>query len=477
MPGLFSALNASSESLRAFERALEVTQNNIGNASTPGFAAQVSQFQPLPFSPMDGPSGGVVFSGTQSLRDEYAERFVQQQNSSLGSADQLSAALSSLQGIFDLSGESGVSGAMNDLLSSFSALSQNPSDASARQAVILDAENLAAAFQGAASAVTQASGDADQQIDSVVSEINRIGANLQSLNKQRLASPHPDPNLDASIHTALEDLSELVNFTTSFSADGTVNVLIGGQSPLVLGANVYPLNAAAATVSPAAPYPQAPPNRTIIDASGNDITGQIKSGRLGGALEMRNSIVPGLVGSPDQAGSLNQLARAFVDRVNQLLTSGVTTADGTSVAGLPLFQYSTSGDTSVARTLSTTGITGAQLAPVDPGPPLSAGGIAAAIGNLTTSSNPADQINGVSYTAYFGQIASAFGRQLADADSAKTIQTQAVAQARSLRSEASGVSLDEEAVNLMSFQKAYQATSRLISILNELTQTTIDILR
>jgi flagellar hook-associated protein 1 FlgK len=52
-----------------------------------------------------------------------------------------------------------------------------------------------------------------------------------------------------------------------------------------------------------------------------------------------------------------------------------------------------------------------------------------------------------------------------------------VAQAKSQRNQLSGVSLDEEAMVLVEFQRAYQANSRLLTVLDELTQETINILR
>ena len=44
MGSLFSALNSASQSLQAFEQAIDVTQNNVTNANSPGYAEQVPQF-------------------------------------------------------------------------------------------------------------------------------------------------------------------------------------------------------------------------------------------------------------------------------------------------------------------------------------------------------------------------------------------------------------------------------------------------
>jgi flagellar hook-associated protein 1 FlgK len=57
------------------------------------------------------------------------------------------------------------------------------------------------------------------------------------------------------------------------------------------------------------------------------------------------------------------------------------------------------------------------------------------------------------------------------------LHEQMLVQARSMRDQISGVSLDEEAARLVEFQRAYQATARMISILDDLTQVTLDMLR
>ena len=56
------------------------------------------------------------------------------------------------------------------------------------------------------------------------------------------------------------------------------------------------------------------------------------------------------------------------------------------------------------------------------------------------------------------------------------MQKQLLAQARAQRSESSGVSLDEEAIRLVEYQRAYQATAKLVSVLDQLSQVTIDMI-
>jgi flagellar hook-associated protein 1 FlgK len=477
MGGLFAALNATATSLDAYQDALNVTQNNVGNASTPGYAAQNVLFNPVQFDPADGEVGGVEFGGTASTRNESAEESVQEQQSALGSAQTQVQTLTALQPTIGISTTSGISGSLTQFFSSFSALSENPNDATDQQQAIVQAQNISAAFQDAASAVAEAGEGANQQISSTVSTINNLAANIAQLNQSQSQSSPPDPNTDASLHSDLETLSQYVNFTSSFSAQGTVTVAIDGQTPLVVGSTSYAIQSGAAPTSATAQFPEGVPAQQILDSNGQDITAQITGGQLNGLLQFRNTTVAGLQGDQNQQGSLNQLAAGFAGRVNTLLTSGESSAGPPAVAGVPLFQFNTADPTGIAGSLSVTAITGSQIASISPGPPYSANGVAQQIGNLGNSTTPADLIDGQTFTAFYAQTAAGIGQQLSDATTNQTQYTQTVAQAQSVRSSLSGVSLDQEAVQLTAFQASYEATSKLVGILASLTQSTIDIIQ
>jgi flagellar hook-associated protein 1 FlgK len=198
---------------------------------------------------------------------------------------------------------------------------------------------------------------------------------------------------------------------------------------------------------------------------------------LAGELDIYNNVLPSLVGNAYQQGDLNLLAQSVADRVNQILTSG-NIADGPPpVTGVPLFTYTAGSPTTVARTLglvSTT--TPDQLAAIDPGPPMVSNGIALQLAGLASPQNAADKINGLSYAEFYGNMAAGIGTLSQAAQNQSTIQQQTVAQARNLRSQLSGVSLDDQAALLVEFQRAYEANSRVVSVLDELTQATINML-
>lgn len=444
-----------------------VVQNNVTNASTPGYVTQTLNLSADPFNPSDNLWGGVQSDGTQSSRNLYAEQSVWNQNQLLGSATQQASSLSSLQSLFDVSGTSGIPAALSNLYSAFSAWSTTPSDATNQQQVITAAEGIAQAFNQTASSIQQVSTQTDQQLQSTVSQINQLASQIASINAQIRSGGGKDAGVQANLYNTLEQLSNLTNISVENESDGTVTVLMDGQTPLVLGTTLTQIQVTYLG-SVGAPNPGAPPDAHIVTASGQDVTSIVSGGQLAALLEFRNVTLPSVTGDGQQQGSLNQLAQAIADRVNGLLTSGQTSS---GTAGVPLFTYAAGSPTSVAATLSVNPtITGAQLAPVDPGPPAVANGIANQLAQLSDPQSSADMVNGMGYTDYYSNLASTIGSQESAASASQQTQTQLLTQAQNMRAQVSGVSLNEQAANLMQFQQAYEASAQLITVINNTSQ-------
>jgi flagellar hook-associated protein FlgK len=97
MSSLFSILGSTAGTLAAFQTALDVSQNNVANSATPGYAAQSVTFDALSFDPANGDLGGVSAGEIQSSRNEFDEQNVRAQNSLLGTAEQQVQSLTDLQ--------------------------------------------------------------------------------------------------------------------------------------------------------------------------------------------------------------------------------------------------------------------------------------------------------------------------------------------------------------------------------------------
>jgi flagellar hook-associated protein 1 FlgK len=476
---LLASLLSSSSALSVFDRAVSVSQNNVTNATTPGYASQRLGLEALAIDPSQGLLGGLRAGDLESARNEFAEAAVRRQQESLGSTGQRAATLQSVEGALDLSGASGIPATLSNLFQSFAAWSLTPTSGAPRRAVIDAAARVAESFHAAAAKLGQVSQDTDRQIKQTVAEVNGLARQIRLYNDERRRGNQRDAALDAKIHTALENLSELVNYTATFQPDGSVTVLAGGQTPLVIGDHSYEL--AAEFAVPGDPPPanaQAPPTALVLDSAGRDVTIQTTGGRLGALLEARNTALASFLGDAYQQGELNRLAQTFADRVNGILTSGNISDGPPAQAGAPLFSYDATDATWAARTLALDpGITPDQLAAIDPGPPYASNGTVLKLAALSNPRDAADKIDGFSFETFFGSLAAGLGRALGDARDRESVDSQLLAQSRGLRDQVSGVSLDQQAVILIQFQRAYQANAKLITVLNDLTETAVNLLR
>lgn len=241
---LFSGLTSAANTLSVFENALTATQNNVSNASTPGYVTQTPTFEAEPFVAGTGQAGGVATGALQSARDIYAEMNVRSNTSLVGYYQQQVESLTPVNSQFDISGKSGIPAALNQLFSAFSTWANAPSDSGARQAVLSQASSLSSAFRTTSANLSQLARSADTQTGSLVDQVNRLAGQIATYNQQIAASGHLDPGTDAAVNSTLERLSQISSIVTIAQPNGTFSVTLGGQTELVDGAAVNKLSAA-----------------------------------------------------------------------------------------------------------------------------------------------------------------------------------------------------------------------------------------
>jgi flagellar hook-associated protein 1 len=474
MGNLFTALNSASQSLQAFERAMDVTENNVTNANSPGYADQVPQLISQGFQSNTGAQDGGIQEVTQDTRSTYADTAVQQQMSLQGMYQQLQTTLAPLENVFDVSSSSPIPSALNQLFQSFSEWATQPNNSTYQDAVINAAQQTASAFQQAAVQLNQIQTSTDNDIQSTVTQINQDATTIQSINQQIEQSSQPNAGLQAQLENTLENLSGLANIQVLTGIDGTATVLLGGQTPLVEGTQVNAIQAVNNTASNQG-NPGAPPLISIEDSNGNDITSEISSGSLAGLLNVTNSVLPSLIGGGQQVGGLNTLAQGLADSVNNLLAQGSTTNTPPYQAGTALFSYNAASPSGIAASLAVApGITGSQLAAASPGPPFSANGVANQLAALD-SSTPGP-VDGQGFTQYFASLTATVGNAVSNADTEATAQSQLVAQAQSLQQQVSGVSLDEEATRLVQLQSSYDAAGKVVTVIDDTLQSLMEMI-
>ncbi|MGD0581011.1 MAG: flagellar hook-associated protein FlgK, partial [Bryobacteraceae bacterium] len=349
MGSLFSVLHIASNALGAFQRAMNVTGNNTANASTPGYAKQVVQFETQPFDTQMAVGGGVGYAGTVDTRDQFAEQNVRQRVSDQGQATQEALQYTNLQSVFPIDGQSGISTALNGFFNAFSALTTTPNDPDLRQNALNSAQQVAQAFRQSINQLDEVNAGVQQNLTEQVSQVNQLAQQIAAINQQieQNASAASDPGLSARMSQALEQLSQYVDVAALKQDNGTVSVSVG-QASLVSGDKSLPLQLV-------------PGNGQMVleDSQGNDVSQRLKSGSLQAVLTMTGDVLPATM------ASINQLAQSFATAVNGALGAGVDQTNNPPAQDL----FSFDAANGAAATITVNPLTTSQLALADPTAP------------------------------------------------------------------------------------------------------------
>ena len=320
--------------LMAQQDSLNVTSQNIANASTTGYSREQAELVtnpsiPVPSLNSSGSPGefgtGVDVQSVTRVRDQFLDTQYRQQNVQLGESQQQSDALSQVETIFgDVSSTTGLNSDLDNFWQAWDTLSQEPEDLPERTTVVETATTLADDLQSTQSQLTTLQGNLNTDISTDVSNINSDLQQIASLNSSiqsaTLAGLSPNDLLDQR-DNLLDDLSNYVNVKTVTNPDNTVTLSIGGAT-VVEGSNVTPLVAT----------PDSSGNYQVGVSLGNGQSDPIQWSTLGGALygleQARDVDVQGYV------NSLNQLTSTVAGAVNSLHETGYG-LDGTT--GIPFF--------------------------------------------------------------------------------------------------------------------------------------------
>jgi flagellar hook-associated protein 1 len=452
MGNISATLATAANALGVYEGALDVTQNNVTNANTPGYANQVATLVAQPFNVLTGASGGVKLGETQSTRSQFAEQSVRTQQTDYSYDQQQVQDLSTAQNYFSLSSTSGIAPSISALFNDFSQLSVTPNDTVARQTILNDAATVAQNFNDTANGLLSQATALQQSTSSTIQAINQLGTTIAQINADNpvdLGSGE-DAGVDAQLNAALDQLSQYVNFTVLPQSNGQVSVYLGGQTPLVMGDQSYAIQGDFST-----------PQTAILSSSGADITSQLTGGQLGAQLNDNNNLLPSYV------SSLNTLAQTLADQVNNTLNQGVD--ESGAAPSTDLFTYNAT--TGAALTLSVNPLTPDQIAAASPG---ATGGNGNALALAALANAPV--VNGYTFAQAYGNIGGQVGNDLSTAQNNSTTDQALLSQAETLRQQVSGVSLDEQAENLMEYERSYDAISKMISVLNDLSLDVVNIL-
>ena len=461
---LFDGLRSSVNALRAAGDAIAVTQMNMTNSGVTGYAKQnVVQISDA-FDPGRGMAGGMR-GGSISARSQYAEQAVWSLTSQKGLLDSLTQSANGVNAILgstDTSGQSGLQGSLSSLFQSFNKLRQGSSEPISQEDVVQKARGFAVTLSQTADFLAQSGAMAQSRAEITVSQINGLVKGIQQWNSELSSGTQADPISEAKIYASMEKLSSLIPITVQKDPNGSLTILLNGQTPLLMGSASSSLSISYRAPDPGSPFPNAAAELRILNSAGDDVTGAVDGGELGGLIEYTNTFLPTLLGDANQQGDLNRLAQGIADSVNSALGGSK-----------PLFQHDPN-PTNVARTL----VLNPRFAAADLVSAMNANPSAlASLTEVAKGATTATQIDSQSFSEFFVSLSTRVATQTSTAENGLALRNGLVEQARSFRETVQGASVEESAVALLEYQRAFEAASKVIGVIDELTQTTMEMLR
>jgi|SRR5580693_2288415 flagellar hook-associated protein 1 FlgK len=425
LQGLQTALSG----LIAEQAALDVTGNNITNSDTEGYSRETAVLEPntpiaIPAISSQTGNGaqlgtGVSVATITRVRNTYLDAQYRTQNSALSAASTQAEELTQAQATFNEPSSSGLANALSAFWSAWSSLANAPTSEATKQGVVASGQQVTGILHELSTQLSTVSTQAGQQYAAITGpagEVQDDANQIAQLNGQiRLAEQagqQPSEMLDRR-DLLLDKLSSLAQVTVTKQPDGTDTVSFGDAAkPLVEGTTVN--------------WPQ-----TLTEAAG---------GKLGALLNLTG---PGGALASYQA-SLDNVAATLASTVNALHTS------------TPFFSGTTAATIAVA-------VSAAQVqtsSTADAGGNDVAQAIAALRGGTTEQS----------YASLIEQVGSGVQAAQDEQSNLKTTVTAIENQRQSV----SGVSLDEEMTNLISFQRGYQASARTLTAMDSMLETLIE---
>src|SRR5579862_8425259 len=217
---------------------LDVTGNNIANASTAGYVRErvdlASQPAPTPtlFMPGGGSGQGVVILGTSRLVDANADTQALAAEGQAAGAGEAQSLLSQAQAALNEPGSSGISSQLASFWSQWDAVANNPTDQASRTTLLSNAATLASAFNQTSGALEQVRASATAGALADVTQVNQLAAQVAKLNSDVVAAKAGGSDatgLADQRSTIIGQLAQLLGVSTRTEANGAVDVLVGSE--------------------------------------------------------------------------------------------------------------------------------------------------------------------------------------------------------------------------------------------------------
>ncbi len=459
MSGTFFGLNVASSGLAAQQLALSVVAKNIANANDPTYKRQrltSTEGMPLAESQDGTVTGGLTIgSGVQTgeiqrVRNALIENRLVASGEASAEWEFMSTTMHQIEAVLGEPGDSGLQNELDQFWASWNDVATTPDSTSLRTTLVENTESLCSRIQYLYNQINSTVADLNVSAVDAVTNINDIASEIANINSQvaTLSSSGADVNELLNKRDGLvQDLAKIVSIDQHGESGTDFVISIGGRV-LVQGTQASTLT-------------------NEIDGNGNQAIcwaddGEeviVQGGQLNALKNLRDTMIP------DYLSQLNDFASALVEQINTIHSTGKT-LDGNdggnffvagSTAANIAIDSSVFDDPSLIAA-SSTGATGN-------------GDIATHIAALGDNK---DNANKTSINEMYRALVSDIGSATASAENQAEAANLSYKQYSTQQQSISGVSLDEEMTNMIMFQQAYNACSRVLTVMDEMLGVLIE---
>ena len=452
-----SLLNIAKDGLLAHQTAINLTGSNITNVDTPGYTRQRPVFS----------SWGSVDKGTgvgiekiERVYDRFLGVQINDKMHDVGYSEAKKGALENIEIIFNESSSSGINELLNRFWSSWEDLSANPAGQVERDVLVSASQNLASVFRSSSDELVSVQNDANAEIAGLIHQANGYISDIADLNGKIAAikTGKGDANnlIDKRVE-ALKGLAGILDFQHLEDSDASVNVFLSNGMPLVMGDRTWELG-----------VKTDPANSNFYNVVFRDdpaeevLNNVVTKGKLAGFLEVRDDKVVNYL------SDLDSLAASIIAEVNAQHQLGYDM--GHNLGGVFFEPATAAGDMRVSTDITedVNKIAASETVNDD-------GGNAELIGAIKDKL----VMNGgtSTFNSYYASFVGKIGQDLADEERGLDHHTDIMNQLINKREGISGVSIDEEMINLARYQLGYNSAARLCNVADELIDTLLNLVR
>lgn len=474
MPKINAMMDIGKRAMSNSQSALQTVSHNIANKSTEGYSRQRVEIQ------SNEPVGegrlrmgmGSKAAKVSRINNPFLEKQIQSETNKQGFFAGQSENLVRVEQIFNEQINKGLNQFVGNFFNSWRELSNNPESLATRAMVKETAHFLTQDFKRVVTQLNDIQADIDNQIKATVQEANAMASEIANLNQkieqveiQGISANDERDRRDVLI----KKLGELVNIRSAEGDNGKLTITAGDTAVLVSGYEFLELE----TMYAGGKDERREGSIEVIhraskNGSGFAVSEQFRGGKLGGLLHVRDQVIN------EVRRGLDELAYGLAQEVNAAHVLGY---DGYNTQGILFFEpIDRVEDASKALKVNTDILNDTMriASSAEPNSPAD---------NRVSNVIAAMQFNKVmdrgtaTFDDFYNSMVGTLAVTVSKANQESEHQKNIVSQLNNVRESISGVSLDEEAVKMIEFQKAFDASARVIRTADEMFDTVLNLKR